>query len=318
MDAGNAGPLGFSLRDCGCDLVVSAQWNTKPLGRFYLVIAHGFTGSTIIPDGEARFVLLDMGQGLASVVRTRNHVLVFDTGPRYTSGFNTGSAVVAQYLRAQGLGSVDMLVVSHGDNDHIGGAMDLAAQLPVEHIISSVPEKLFPLDAMNCVAGEFWSWDGVQFEVLNPPPVIDVAASKTKKVSRKSNNRSCVLRVQAGNDSVLLTGDIERSAERDLLNRVAAKLPSNILVVPHHGSKTSSTAAFVDAVSPRVALFPVGYRNRYGFPKAAIVNRYEAKKAKFFDSASHGAIEMQLGGAIDAEYTVQTWRQQNTRYWHYQ
>jgi competence protein ComEC len=275
-----------------------------------------FSGSTAIPEGEARFALLDVGQGLAAVVETRNHVLVFDTGPRYSSGFNTGGAVIAPYLRAKGVGRIDMLVVSHGDNDHIGGAADLAAQLPVDSIISSVPEKLHPLEAVNCIAGEHWLWDGVQFEVLSPDQ--SSTHKKGHGGNNRGNNRSCVLRVQAGSDSVLLTGDIERGAERDLLYRVAAKLPSNILVVPHHGSKTSSTAAFIDAVSPRVALFPVGYRNRYGFPKETVVKRYEDKKAQLFDSASHGAVEMRLGGEIGAEHTIQTWRQKSARYWHYQ
>ena len=258
-----------------------------------------------------------MGQGLAAVIQTRDHVLVFDTGPRYSSGFNTGGAVIAPYLRAKGVGRINTLVVSHGDNDHIGGTADLVGQLSVERIISSVPEKLDslktgPLEIANCLAGDQWQWDGVQFEVLNPDQSSDY------KKGRKGNNRSCVLRVQAGNDSVLLTGDIERGAERDLLNRVPEKLASDILVVPHHGSKTSSTAAFIDAVSPQVALFPVGYRNRYGFPKAPVVGRYGAINAQMFDSASHGAIEMRLGSANDTEFTIQTWRQKNARYWHYQ
>jgi competence protein ComEC len=281
------------------------------LGVIWL-LPMAFSGSAAIPVGEARFALLDVGQGLASVVETRNHVLVFDTGPRYSSGFNTGSAVIAPYLRAKGLGRIDTLVVSHGDNDHIGGAVDLAAQIPVDRFVSSVPEKLLPLQAVNCTAGEHWLWDGVQFEVLNPDQ------SSTYKKGRKGNNRSCVLRVQAGDDSVLLTGDIERGAEWDLLYRVAANLPSNILVVPHHGSKTSSTAAFIKAVSPQIVLFPVGYRNRYGFPRESVVKRYEAKKAQLFDSASHGAIEMRLGGANAVEHTVETWRQKSARYWHSQ
>jgi competence protein ComEC len=283
------------------------------LGTIWL-LPMAFSGSATIPDGEARFALLDVGQGLAVVIQTQNHVLVFDTGPRYSSGFNTGDAVIAPYLRAKGVRSIDMLVISHGDNDHISGAVDLAAQLPVKHLMSSVPEKLLPLEAVNCKSGDQWLWDGVQFEVLNPP----LAQDKRFIKGRKGNNRSCVLRIQSGDDSVLLTGDIERHAEQDLLNRVAEKLPSNILVVPHHGSKTSSTAAFIDAVSPQIALFPVGYRNRYSFPKAAVVQRYEARNAQLFDSASHGAIEIRLGGATDMNHTVQTWRQKSARYWYSQ
>ncbi len=282
-----------------------------------------FSGSGAIADGEVRFALLDVGQGLAAVVRTQNHVLVFDTGPRYSSGFNTGGAVIAPYLRAKGVGRIDTLVISHGDNDHIGGASDLASQIPVERILSSVPErldslKIETLEVTNCLAGDQWQWDGVQFEVLNPSSVGDAAPGmgKSSKKGRKGNNHSCVLRVQAGDDSVLLTGDIERGAERNLVNLFGGKLASSILVVPHHGSKTSSTAAFIDAVSPQIALFPVGYRNRYGFPKAPVVKRYKVRNAQLFDSASHGAIEMQLGGKNNAEFIIQTWRQKSARYWH--
>jgi competence protein ComEC len=305
--------------------VVGLAWLLAPGGipnrwvGVIWVLPIAFSGPGAIADGEARFALLDVGQGLAAVVQTQNHVLVFDTGPRYSSGFNTGGAVIAPYLRSKGVGRIDTLVVSHGDNDHIGGAAELAAQIPVERVISSVPEKVDslntePLEAESCLAGERWSWDGVQFEVLNPSP----NKPKSPKKGRMGNNRSCVLRVQAGNDSVLLTGDIERGTERELINRLGENLASDILVVPHHGSKTSSTAAFIDAVSPKVALFPVGYRNRYGFPKVPVVRRYKTKLAQLFDSASHGAIEIRLGGVNDTEFSIQTWRQKNARYWHYQ
>jgi len=283
------------------------------------ILPIAFSGSVTIADGEARFALLDVGQGLATVIQTQNHVLVFDTGPRYSSGFNTGSAVIAPYLRAKGVGRIDILMVSHGDNDHIGGAAGLAAQIPVERVISSVPEKVDSLlteslETESCLAGDRWWWDGVRFEMLSPP----LNTTKNLKRGHMGNNRSCVLRVQAGDDSVLLTGDIERAAERDLLHRLGEKLASDILVVPHHGSKTSSTAAFIDAVSPKVALFPVGYRNRYGFPKQAVVDRYRTKDTQLFNSASHGAVEIRLGGSSDTEFSIQTWRQKNVRYWHYQ
>lgn len=271
-----------------------------------------FTGGGDLAEGEAQFALLDVGQGLSAVVRTQNHTLVFDTGPRFSSGFNTGGAVVAPYLRARGVHSIDTLVISHGDNDHVGGAIVLASQVPVKRTISSIPDELETLAAVNCLAGDHWQWDGVSFEVLNP------ATNMPRRKGRKANNRSCVLRVQAGKDSVLLTGDIERGTEQWLVSRYREKLASTVMVIPHHGSKTSSSPAFIDVVSPEIAMFPVGYRNRYGFPRDVVVRRYESRKVSLFDSARHGCIELRLGGSEKPLKTIQTWRQSGAHYWHNQ
>ena len=265
-----------------------------------------FVSPPVIPQGQARFTLLDVGQGLAAVVQTQNHALVFDAGPRFSSGFNTGEAVVAPYLRAQGRRYIDMLVVSHGDNDHMGGVAGLRGIMPVRQALSSVSQRID--GAGPCQAGQRWQWDGVTFVMLNPGEHVYMGG-------RKDNNRSCVLRVQAGEHSVLLTGDIERAAEHELVQRFGNGLASDVLVAPHHGSRTSSSPAFLTAVSPTVALFPVGYRNRYGFPKAQIVQRYVDRQVRLFDTARHGAIELQLGskGGLDA---VVSHRQQAARYWH--
>lgn len=270
---------------------------------------------TALPLGEAKVALLDVGQGLASVVQTQNHVLVFDAGPRFPSGFNTGEAVIAPYLLAQGRSGIDTVIVSHGDNDHIGGVPALMRDLPVQQLLTSELEKLDGLTeivAQPCIAGQQWQWDGVQFEMLNP-------AKAEHKRRRRENNRSCVLRVQAGSDSVLLSGDIEQAAEREMMGRLTTKLQSTVLLVPHHGSKTSSSAAFIAAVSPDIALFPVGYRNRYGFPKPQVVQRYRDQNVRLFDSANHGAIEFHLGGEGDGKgglKPAQTYRQSAMRYWH--
>jgi len=265
-----------------------------------------FVSPAVIPQGQARFTLLDVGQGLAAVVQTQNHVLVFDTGPRFSSGFNTGEAVVAPYLHAQGRRHIDTLVVSHGDNDHMGGVAGLRAIIPVRQVLSSVPQRID--GARLCQAGHSWQWDGVTFAMLNPGEYVHEGG-------RKSNNRSCVLRVQAGEHSVLLTGDIERAAENELVQTFGNSLASDVLVAPHHGSRTSSTPAFLAAVSPTMALFPVGYRNRYGFPGAQIVQRYVDRQVRLFDTAQHGAIELQLGSEAGLD-TVMTHRQRAARYWH--
>jgi competence protein ComEC len=247
--------------------------------------------------------LLDVGQGLAAVVETRHHTLVFDTGPRFSPRFDTGEAVVVPYLRQRGWGQVNHLVISHGDTDHIGGAESLLALMPVAAISSSVPEKLDAWPVMSCRRGQAWEWDGVRFTLLHPPA--DSAVVR--------NDASCVLKVTAGKHSVLLTGDIEKSAERTLLQHDQAMLRANILVAPHHGSNSSSTMPFIEAVNPEYVLFPVGYRNRFGFPREAVVQRYQQAEVGVLDTASAGAISFSLG-----QGTLQPSRYRHTarRYWH--
>jgi competence protein ComEC len=266
-----------------------------------------------LAPGEAHFALLDVGQGLAAVVQTRRHVLVFDTGPRFSSGFNTGEAVLAPYLRARGIGHIDTLIVSHGDNDHRGGVEGLRNEFPVQRVLSSVPQRFrtrgLAQEVAACRDGQNWQWDGVQFTVLNPQAEAEAA--------RSDNNRSCVLRVQAGSQRLLLTGDIEAAAEQTLVQRHGEALAAELLVVPHHGSLTSSTPEFIAAVAPRVALFPVGYRNRFGFPKPLVVERYRQRGVQLFDTAHHGALEIRLGDEAELRQ-IHAYRQDAARYWHHQ
>ena len=253
--------------------------------------------------------MLDVGQGLSAVVETQQHVLVFDTGPRFSDRFDTGKAVLVPYLHHRGWKSIDTLIISHGDNDHIGGAASLAEQLPVQQILSSVPEKLdWAQEAMTCLAGHHWEWEGVQFLILHP-------TSYNNKKGRAGNNHSCVLRVSIGDQRVLLTGDIEASAEQKLLNNAPHLLAADILVAPHHGSKTSSTAAFIQQVQPRYVLFPVGYANRFGFPHASVAQRYRDAGVSLFDTAQSGAIEFVLQPRLPLT-PPQQYRLNMRRYWH--
>ena len=236
--------------------------------------------------GEAWVTLLDVGQGLSTVVRTRLHTLVYDAGPRYSPTFDTGAGVVVPYLRSRGIRHIDKLVVSHGDNDHVGGVASLLGEMTVTQLSAGVPEAIASRAAAPCRRGERWIWDGVEFDVLHP------GAGQR----REGNNASCVIRISAaGGQRILLTGDIESSAEQVLLRERAGLLQAEVLVVPHHGSLTSSSESFVAAVSPETALFPVGYRNRYGFPRQEVVARYRSAGAGLFDTAAHGAISVRLG-----------------------
>ncbi|HEY0635934.1 MAG TPA: DNA internalization-related competence protein ComEC/Rec2, partial [Gammaproteobacteria bacterium] len=230
--------------------------------------------------GEVWFTLLDVGQGLASVVETRSHVLVFDTGLVFSSGNDSGSNTILPFLRHRGRATIDTLVVSHGDSDHIGGMASLLALSPVERLLTSVPDKMPAVPYETCSAGQTWLWDGVTFEILHPQ----------ESAAGRGNDDSCVLRVSSAGLRLLLTGDIERRAEGELLERVPQSLQAELLVAPHHGSKTSSTAAFIAAVAPRWVLFPTGYRTRYRCPAQPVVTRYRQAGISVLDTASSGAI----------------------------
>ena len=254
--------------------------------------------------GEVKVTVLDVGQGLAVVARTQQHTLVFDTGPRFSRSFDTGSAVVVPFLRHSGVRRLDMLVVSHGDNDHIGGAASLLDEFPANTVLSSVPELLPAGKALGCNREQRWVWEGVRFEMLHPGDEY-----------LRGNDASCVLRiVSAGGQGLLLTGDIEAPAEQQLLARDAESLRARILVAPHHGSNTSSTPAFISAVSPDIVLFPSGYRNRYGFPRAAVVQRYTGVQAKMYETGLSGALTITLSSGNE-EPVIRRFRDVHRRYW---
>ena len=249
--------------------------------------------------GELWVTLLDVGQGLSAVARTEHHVLVFDTGPRFSARFDTGRAVVVPYLRNTGLENIDTLIISHADNDHIGGAQSVLKALPVKRILSSVPEQL--TGAQHCQAGKGWRWDGVEFIMLNP---LDQDLSE--------NNASCVLLIRSRHGNVLLTGDIEAEAENLLIARWRELLHADVLVAPHHGSKTSSTAQFIDAVHPRLVLLPVGYKNRYRHPHPDVLQRYTERDIPLLASPAQGAITVKLRpDAMD----ISGYRQDHKHYW---
>ena len=227
--------------------------------------------------GEFELIAMDVGQGTSVMVRTHDHLLVFDAGPQYSRESDAGQRVLLPLLRARGEARIDRLVLSHRDLDHVGGAPAVLKALAVEDLSSSL-EGGHPLLAQathttRCHAGQSWTWDGVRFEMLRPEPLDYDRALK-------SNAMSCVLRIAssgASPRSVLLTGDIEREQEAALVASSFDALRSDVLVVPHHGSKTSSTAAFLDAVQPRVAVFQAGYRNRFNHPAPEVLARYLAR-----------------------------------------
>ncbi len=282
-------------------MLLPRGWPMKWLGVAWCLPAM-FTPIANPAPGAVWFSLLDVGQGLAAVVRTAHHTLVFDTGPYYSTTFNGGTAALLPYLRAGGVGQVDVLVLSHDHQDHIGGAGALIESYPPQRILSSVPMSA----AERCRRGAQWTWDGVRFTVLNPDT--ESAGDDT----HHDNNRSCVLRVDADYGRILLPGDIERDAEIRLVARYGAALQADVLVAPHHGSKTSSSPAFIDAVHPRWVLYPVGYRNRYRHPHPTVDARYAERVIKRISTADSGALMLKLdaGGM-----RLERYRATHAHYW---
>jgi len=254
--------------------------------------------------GEFWFTLLDVGQGLSAVVRTANHVLVYDTGDFFSPGFDAGSSVIVPYLKYQGISKVDMLMLSHQNSDHTGGARSLMDKIGVQQLITSFPYNYKNHTALFCKAGQRWVWDNVEFAVLHP-----------QKLEKDANNNSCVLQVKTRDNQLLLTGDIEKRAEQSLVARWGKALRSTVLVAPHHGSMTSSTPTFIAAVAPSYVLYPVGYLNRFGFPKAAIWQRYRQWQAMQLQTDKTGSLTFifpQVGGVLPPR----AYREEERRFWH--
>ncbi len=265
--------------------------------------------------GTFKVTVLDVGQGLAVLVQTSAHALLYDTGPRFNDTADAGNRIIAPMLRATGIRALDGLVVSHQDSDHSGGALSLLQTVPAGWLASSLSEQNPIVDAQRargaaarrCVAGERWAWDGVEFAILYP---FDATYLESRI---KTNDLSCVFRVSAAGGSMLLTGDIEARAESALVGRDAAALRSDLLIVPHHGSRTSSTPAFIAAVRPEVAVYTPGYRNRFGHPRPEVVARYTAAGVRAYRTDYDGALSFAFGEPGALTPTLE--RERERRYW---
>lgn len=268
-----------------------------------------------VAPGQFQLLAADIGQGNAVLVRTATHTLLYDTGPRYSNDSDAGQRVLVPLLRALGE-RVDVLMLSHRDADHIGGAPAVLAMQTDAQLLSSIEDQhalQLQRRATRCVAGQHWVWDAVTFEVLHP------AASDYGEGGRapKSNAMSCVLRISSGAQTALLVGDIEAPQEARLVAQLAGPdgglLKADLLLVPHHGSKTSSSAAFLDAVQPRIALAQTGYRNRFNHPVPVVVARYDERHIRLVGSPACGAAIWQS----DQPEEVSCQRQKAARYWHH-
>ncbi|MDT7835224.1 DNA internalization-related competence protein ComEC/Rec2 [Aquabacterium sp. OR-4] len=287
-------PLPWRLRGLALPLVLPLLWpaSERPV------------------PGQMQILVADVGQGTAVLVRTHAHLLVYDTGPQISRDSDAGQRVLLPLLRARGERHIDRLMLSHRDADHVGGAATLLDALPVADVWSSLPDehplRARPLPHTRCQAGLGWVWDGVQFALLHPTPADYASAVKPNAVS-------CVLRItDASGRSALLTGDIEAQQEAAMLQRLPpAALASQVLLVPHHGSRTSSTAALLDAVAPRWAVVQAAYRSRFGHPAPEVLARYADRRIEVVRTDQCGAWKWQDGA-------VECTREVRRRYWHWQ
>ena len=225
-------------------------------------------------EGTFQVRALDVGQGSALLVDTRRHRLLYDAGARFPSGFDLGEAVVLPAIAASGPSRLHRLIISHGDLDHVGGAAAVLRGVPTASVLSNVPG----LNGQPCLRGRRWSWDGVHFAILHPRTAL----------GPDGNDRSCVLEITAGAQRALLTGDISRSVEAEL---VAHGLrPATLLLAPHHGSNSSSSRDFIEAVNPDLVFISAGWRNRYRHPHPAVVRRYGLLGAELWRTGADGAL----------------------------
>lgn len=256
--------------------------------------------------GAYELNVLDVGQGLAIVVRTHSRTLVYDTGARFSDRLNAGEAVLRPFLTHEGIEKIDLLIISHGDGDHIGGAASLLRAYPQTPLLGQGIEELSAASSHDCLAGQKWVWDEVEFTILHPDGVNYEA----------TNNRSCVLKIKGRGGSVLIAGDIEKKVENRLFHGNQELLSADILIAPHHGSKSSSTLNFINAVSPEIVIFAAGYRNRYQFPHNAIMDRYSRLGAKMHMTGHAGAIRVVVDpwqGIAD----VESYRASHKKYWNH-
>lgn len=267
-----------------------------------------FGRTKMIEQGNLQLTVLDVGQGLSVLVETAQHQLVYDLGPVFSQDFSAVGAVLLPTLRAKGIDQLERVVISHRDTDHSGDWRLLFDQMPVEQWDTGDLEFLPSLLQANyCQQGKNWQWDDVLFEYLYPLDRNDLADDK-------SNNDSCVLRITAGDQQFLLTGDIERSVELELVRRYGGSLESEVLIAPHHGSLTSSSWPFVRAVRPQHVVYTAGYRNRFGHPKTMVIERYQLQNSQGHRTDQQGAIVFRVKKGM--LQPVIHFRGQRRRYWH--
>lgn len=292
-------------------LLAPPGWPHRWVGLAWL-LPLGLTAPARPDAGELWVTAFDVGQGTAVLIETRDHRMLYDTGPAYSEDGDGGNRVILPYLKARGIEKLDAMMVSHSDNDHSGGALSLLKAIDVGYVSSSLPEDHEIVHRARrherCEQGMSWTWDQVKFELLYPTP------EQYEKKKAKPNHRSCTLKITLGGHAILLPGDIESAQEAELTKQVAERLRATVLFAPHHGSGTSSTPAFLETVRPQLAIFQLGYRNRYRHPKEEVYRRYGEFGIRRLRTDASGAITLRFGKHME----VSEYRVTQARYWHKQ
>lgn len=276
-------PVGLSWRYAACFAVLPVLFFKieKPLDH-----------------GGLLLTILDVGQGLSVVIETQHHSLLYDAGNRVNESFDLGEMVVVPYFKRRALSTIDVVVISHDDRDHMGGLGAVMGSLQVKTLYGNRLGLVETYQNKLCESGDSWQWDGVTFEFIHPEV----------HWQGNDNNRSCVLKVSTSGHSVLLTGDIQRKAEQHLLRLNDVSLAENplleadIVLMPHHGSNSSSQKRFIKAVNPKWAIASAGYRSRFKHPDRRVITRYEQHGVTILNTAESGAIQFHIepGQAISA------------------
>jgi competence protein ComEC len=299
-----------------CSALIGAAWLLAPRGMpLRLLGLVGclpllLNGATHPQEGEMWVTAFDVGQGMALLIETPHRRLLYDTGPAYSPESDGGNRVILPYLQARGISKLDGVIISHNDNDHSGGALSIFEEMPVDWVASSLefdsPIVRAAPHHRRCVAGQAWVWDEVRFEMLQPAP------SSYQSTKYKPNAHSCTVKISVGAQSILLPGDIEAVQEAELVGGIPEKLRSTVLLAPHHGSGTSSTLEFLQAVKPEIAIFQVGYRNRFHHPKPEVFERYGNLGITRLRSDDAGAIDLHFGRGV----SFNEYRLSQPRYWY--
>lgn len=287
----------------GLLLIISPLGQITRVAGFFALMSLPFWKAERPDAGELWMTVLDVGQGLSIVVQTQNHVLIYDAGPGFPSGYNTGDSVVLPFLAKSGIHRIDKLMISHSDTDHAGGAEAIFRAIHVDNVLAGEPEKIRWAKSRHCHKNASWRWDQVAFRILSPT------------TQQPGNNGSCVLQItDLSGSSVLVPGDIEWPIEHYLVNKFSDNLDSDVLVAPHHGSKTSSRFTFLQHISPETVLIPAGYKNRYGFPHPLVVDKYRQLETDIFVTGIDGALFVKSRKNA-AGYSIDTYRKTHKRYW---
>lgn len=278
---------------------------TRLAGIVLFAVVH-FPKAPGLQEGGFRMDVLDVGQGLSAVIETRTHRLLFDTGAAYPSGFNLADAVVLPWFWRKGIDEVDMLVLSHGDNDHAGAADSLVRRVNLKQVFSGEPARV-DVPASNCPAGYFWRWDGVLFGFVQP----------TFAQRLEGNDASCVLLIKGQWGSALLTGDAGKRIERAMLPSLREMGPFDVVIAGHHGSATSSSQEFVQAVQAGHVVYAVGYRNRYGFPREKVDRRWAESGARRWRTDACGQIGFDFTSPLPEGTAPEVYAPTHRRYWEF-